>query len=76
MEGKVIALYIQVMVELCLRVLVGLLMPAERTLGIVVPVFRKGDFRNCCCYRALKLHEYGYEIGGKGVRKRLLNSDY
>ena len=42
---------IQVMAEICQKVLNGFGMPAEWALGIVVPIFnRKSDIRNCSCY--------------------------
>ena len=35
-------------------------MPAEWTLSILIPIFkRKGDIRNCSCYGAVKRLEHG-----------------
>ena len=54
------------MVEICEKVLDGFGMPAEWALGIVVPIFKgKDDIRNCSCYRAMKLLEYGMKVVGK-----------
>ena len=53
---------IQVMTEICQKVLNGFGIPAELALSIVVPIFKgKGDTRNCC-YRAVKLLEYGMKV--------------
>ena len=42
---------IQVMAEICLKVLDGFGMPAEFALSIVVPISKgKGDIRKCSCY--------------------------
>ena len=42
---------IQVMVEICLKVLYVFAMPAEWVLSIVVPIFKWNvDIWNCCCY--------------------------
>ena len=58
--------WIQVMAEICQRVLDGFGMPVEWALSIVVSFFKeKGDFRNCSCYRAVKL------LGRKDVRKKV-----
>ena len=47
-------IWIEVMVELCRAVPVGLGMLAECVLCIVVPCFQgKGDIINCSCYRAV-----------------------
>ena len=54
---------IQVMAEICQRVLDGFGMPAEWVLSIVVPTCKgKGDIRKRCCYRAVKLLEYGMKV--------------
>ena len=43
------------MTERCQRFLDGFGLPAEWSLSIVVPIFkRKGDVRNCNCYGAVK----------------------
>ena len=42
---------IQVMAEICQKVLDGFGIPAEWALRIVVPIFKgNGDTRNCSCY--------------------------
>ena len=42
---------IQVMAEICQKVLEGFGMPAEWALSLVVLIFKwKGDIRNCNCY--------------------------
>ena len=59
---------IQVMAEICQKVLDGFGMPAEWALSIVVQIFKgKGDIRNCSCYGAVKLVEHGMKV----VDKRL-----
>ena len=52
-------LEIQVMAEICQKVLDGFGVTVEFALRIVVPIFKgKGDIRNCSCYRALKHLEH------------------
>ena len=54
---------IQLMAEMCQKVLDGLGMPAEWDLSIVVPIFKgKGDIRNCSCYGVVKLLEHGVKV--------------
>ena len=54
---------IQVMAEMCQRMLDGFGMLVEWALSIVVQNFkRKGDIRNCSCYRAVKLIEHGMKV--------------
>ena len=54
---------IQVMAEICQRVLDGFGMPVEWALGIVVPIFKgMGDVRNCSCYCAVKLREHEMKV--------------
>ena len=54
---------IQVMSEICQRVLDGYGMPPEWTLSTVVQIFKaKGDIRNCSCNRAVKLLEHGIKV--------------
>ena len=54
---------IQMMAEICQRVLSGFRMPIEWALSIVVTIFKgKGDIRNCSCYRGAKLHEHGMKV--------------
>ena len=56
------------------RVLDG--MPVELALNIVIPIYsRKGDIRNCSCYRAVKLLEHGMKVVEKVFKKALWNSD-
>ena len=59
---------IQVMSEICQKVLDGFGVPDEWALSIVVPIFKgKGDIRNCSCYRAVKLLEYGVKVVERGI---------
>ena len=38
-------------------------MPVERTLGIVISIFKgKGDIRNCSCCRAVKLLDHSMKV--------------
>ena len=38
-------------------------MPVQWTLGIVILIFKgKGDFRNCCCFRAMNFLEHGLKV--------------
>ena len=54
---------IEVMAEICQKVLDGFGMPAGWALSKVVPIFKlKGDIRNCSCYGAVKLLEHGMEV--------------
>ena len=54
---------IQVMAEICQKVLDGFGMPVEWALRIMASIFkRKGEFRNCCCYGAVKLLEHGMKV--------------
>ena len=47
---------IQVMVEMCQKVLDGFRMLVEWIVRIVAPIFKgKGDTWNCSCYRGVKL---------------------
>ena len=49
-----------------------IVIPAEWAPSIVVPIFKgKGDIRNCCCYRAVKLHEHGMKVVERVLEKRL-----
>ena len=62
---------IQVMAEICQRVLDGFGMPAEWALRIVVPIFKgKGDIRNCSCHRTVKLLEHGMKVVERVLEKR------
>ena len=54
---------IQLIAELCHRILSGLGIPTEWALCILVSIFKcRGDIRNCSCYRAMKLLEHGMKV--------------
>ena len=54
---------IQVMAEICQKVLDGFEMPVEWALSIVVPIFMgKGDIRNYSCHRAAQILEHGMKV--------------
>ena len=54
---------IQVMAEICWKVLDGFEMPAEWALCVVVPIFKgKGDIRTCSCYVAVKILEHRMKV--------------
>ena len=62
---------IQVMAEICQRVLDGFVVPAEWALSIVVRIFKENcDIRYCSCYGAEKLVEHGMNVV-EGCLKRL-----
>ena len=66
---------IQVIAEICLKVLDGFGMPVEWALGIVVPIFKgNGDSMNCCCYGAVKILEHGMKVVAC-VKKASWNTD-
>ena len=47
-------------------------MPIEWAINIVVPIFNvKGDIRNCCCHRGVKLLEHGMKVPERVFEKRL-----
>ena len=61
----------QAMVELCQTVLVGLRMPAELALSILVSIFiENGDIMNCCFSRAVKLLEHRMKMAKRMLEKR------
>ena len=63
---------IQVMAEICQKILEGHGMPAKWALRIVVPIFNgKGDIRNCSCYRTAKLLEHGMKVVERVLEKSL-----
>ena len=63
---------IQVMAEVCQKVLDGFGMPVECALTIVVPIFKGiGDIRNCSYYRFVKLHEHGM-VFKRSLEKRFI----
>ena len=54
---------IQLMAEICHKVLDVFGMPAEQALSIVVTIIKgKGDIWNCNCYRAVELLEHGMKV--------------
>ena len=62
---------IDVMAEICKKVLDGFGMPAKWALSIVVPIFNgKVDTRCCSCYGVVKRLENGMKV----VEKVLYNS--
>ena len=63
---------VKVMDEICLKVLDGFGMPIEWALSIVVAIFKgNDDIRNCSCYSAVKLLEYGMNVVVRVLEKRL-----
>ena len=63
---------IQVMADICQKVLDGFGISAEWALRIVVPIFKgKGDILNCSCYGAVKLLEHGMKVVERMLEKRL-----
>ena len=63
---------IQVMAEICQKVLDGFGMPAEWALSIMVPIFNgKGNIRNCSCYKTVKFLEHGMKVVERVSEKRL-----
>ena len=61
---------IQVMAEICQRVLSEFGMPGEWTLSIVVPIFKgKRDITNCNCHRAVKLLEHSMKVVERVLEK-------
>ena len=62
---------IQVMAEICQKVLDGFRMPVEWVLSVVVPIFKgKGDIRNCSCHRTVKLLEHGMKVVERVFKKK------
>ena len=60
------------MPEICQKVLDGFGMPAEWSLGIVVPIFNGlglGDIRNCRWHSAVKLLEHGMKVVERVLKK-------
>ena len=63
---------IQVLAEICQKVIDGCGMPSEWALSIVVPIFKgKDDIRNCSCNRAVNLLEHGMKVVERVLGKRL-----
>ena len=63
---------IQVMAEICQKVLYGFKMPDELAVTIVVPIFKeKDDVRNCGCYGAVKLLEHRMKVVERVLAKIL-----
>ena len=60
------------MAVICQRVLDVLGISVELALTIVVSIFKgKGDIRNCCCYRAVKLLGHGMKVVKRVLWERL-----
>ena len=54
---------IQVMAEICQKVLDGFGMPVEWAVSISVTIIKwKGNIMNCSCYRVVKLLEHGMKV--------------
>jgi len=63
---------VNVMMDLCQRVLNGKGMPQEWKNSIVVPIFKgKGDPMNCGSYRGVKLLEHAMKIVERVLEKRI-----
>ena len=63
---------IDVMMELCQRVLDGKGMPDEWKTSVVVPIFKgKGDVMSCGAYRGVKLLEHAMKIVERVLEKRI-----
>ena len=61
---------IQVMVEICQKILDGFAMPAEWALSIVVPILKgKCEIRNCSCNRTVKIPEHGMKVVQRVLEK-------
>ena len=61
---------IQVMAEICQKVLDEFGMTAELTLRLVVPIFKwKGDIQYCSCYIAVRLLEHGMKVVERVLRR-------
>ena len=65
---------IEVMMELCQRVLDGKGMPDDWALSVVIPIFKgKGDATSCGAYRGVKLLEHAMKIVERVLEKRIRN---
>lgn len=63
---------IEVMLELCQRLLDGRGMPDEWKTSVVVPIYKgKGDVMSCDSYRGVKLLEHGMKVVERVLEKRL-----
>jgi hypothetical protein len=63
---------VEVMAELCNRVLAGESMPEEWRDSVLVPLYKgKGDARDCGAYRGVKLLEHGMKIMERLFERRL-----
>ena len=63
---------IEVMVELCMKVLDDFGMPSECALCVVVQIFMwKYDIRNCSCCRVMNLLEHEMKVADSVFEKRL-----
>ena len=65
---------IQVMLEICQRVLDGLGIPAEWKTSVLIPIFKgRGDVMDCSAYRGIKLLEHVMNIVEKVLKRRIRN---
>ena len=63
---------VEVMTELCQKVLDGAGMPDEWKTSVMLPIFkRKGDIRSCASYRGVKLLEHGMKVVERVLEKRI-----
>ena len=63
---------VNVMMELCQRVLDGRALPDEWKTSAAVPIFKeKGDVVNCGSYRGVKLLEYAMKIVERVLERRI-----
>ena len=63
---------IQVMAEICQRVLNRFGMPVEFAPSLVVQIFKgKGDIKRCSCYCAIELLEHGMKVVERVLEKRV-----
>ena len=63
---------VNVMVELCQRVLDGKGMPDKWHTSVLVPIFKgKGDVKNCNTYRGVKLLEHTMKIVERVLERRI-----
>ena len=66
------AIGVQVVTELCNRVLDGGKMPTDWNESVLIPIYKgKGDTRECGSYRGVKLLEHGMKIMERVFEKRI-----